>query len=68
MESLSGGKGSILHVLAAVLVLGVIDNSMVLLAVQYKYQQLIRGCVFILSVLYANLMATRLATLKIDKE
>ena len=66
--SLSGGRGSIPHVLVAVLVLGVLDNSMVLLAIPYKYQQVVRGCVFILSVLYSNLMAAKLATFRIEKQ
>lgn len=66
--SLSGGTGSILHVLAAVIALGVIDNGMVLLALQYKYQQLVRGAIFLLSVLYSNFMATRLADFRMIKE
>jgi ribose transport system permease protein len=66
--SLNGGVGSIFHVLIAVAVLGVIDNSMVLLAVEYKYQQMIRGCIFILSVVYNNYTARKLAELRIIKE
>ncbi len=52
--SLHGGTGSIFQVLIAVLVLGVIDNAMVLFAIPYKDQQVIRGVVFIASVLYNN--------------
>jgi ribose/xylose/arabinose/galactoside ABC-type transport system permease subunit len=66
--SLSGGVGSMFHVLVAVIVLGVIDNGMVLLSVEYKYQQMIRGCVFIIAVVYNNLMANRLAAIRIMKE
>ena len=57
--SLNGGIGSILNVMVAVLVLGVIDNSMVLLGVAYKDQQIIRGCVFILSIIYNNYLIYR---------
>jgi ribose transport system permease protein len=52
--NLSGGSGSLFNVLVAVMVLGVIDNAMVLLSVDYKNQQIIRGCIFILSVIYNN--------------
>ena len=65
--SLSGGVGSLFHVLVATVVLGVIDNSMVLLAVEYKYQQIIKGCVFILAVLYNNYTAKHLALLRVAK-
>jgi ribose transport system permease protein len=54
--NLSGGSGSLINVLIAVLVLGVIDNGMVLLSVDYKNQQIIRGCIFVLSVIYNNAM------------
>jgi ribose/xylose/arabinose/galactoside ABC-type transport system permease subunit len=54
--SLNGGIGSVVNVLIAVIVLGVIDNSMVLLGIQYKNQEMIRGCVFILSIIYNNYM------------
>jgi ribose transport system permease protein len=54
--SLSGGSGSLANVLIAVLVLGVLDNIMVLLAIEYRYQQMIRGCVFILAVGYNSMM------------
>jgi len=54
--SLSGGKGSVFNVLVAVIVLAVIDNAMVLLSIQYKDQQIIRGSIFILSIIYNNLM------------
>ncbi len=57
--SLNGGIGSILNVMVAVLVLGVIDNSMVLLGVAYKDQQIIRGGVFIISIIYNNYLMYR---------
>lgn len=65
--SLSGGIGSLFHVLVATVVLGVIDNSMVLLAVEYKYQQMIKGCIFILAVVYNNYTAGKLALLRVAK-
>jgi ribose/xylose/arabinose/galactoside ABC-type transport system permease subunit len=54
--SLSGGSGSLANVLIAVMVLGVLDHVMVLLAIEYRNQQMIRGCIFILAVAYNNLM------------
>lgn len=57
--SLNGGVGSVFNVMVAVLVLGVIDNSMVLLGVAYKDQQVIRGCIFIISIIYNNYLIYR---------
>ncbi|MCL5073080.1 MAG: ABC transporter permease [Actinobacteria bacterium] len=51
-----GGVGSLTNVLIAVFILGIIDNAMVLLSVAYKYQQMIRGLIFIFSVYYNNIM------------
>jgi ribose transport system permease protein len=65
--SLNGGVGSVFHVLVATVVLGVIENGMVLLAVEYKYQQMIKGCVFILAVLYNNYTTNQLAVLRVSK-
>jgi ribose transport system permease protein len=65
--SLNGGVGSLFHVLIATVVLGVIDNGMVLLAVEYKYQQMIKGCVFILAVLYNNYTSKQLAALRVSE-
>ncbi len=58
---LSGGVGSIVNVLVAVVVLAVLDNGMVLIGVGYKYQQMIRGAIFILSIIYSNHMIRRLS-------
>jgi len=57
--SLSGGVGSVLNVMIAVLTLGVIDNAMVLFGVAYKDQQIIRGSIFILSVIYNGYLLQR---------
>jgi len=65
--SLNGGVGSQFHVLVATVVLGVIDNGMVLLAVEYKYQQMIKGCIFILAVIYNNFTTKQLAMLRVSK-
>jgi ribose transport system permease protein len=66
--SLSGGVGSVFNVMIATLTLGVIDNAMVLFAVEYKNQLMIRGIIFILAVIYnifmigqRDLYLTRLA-------
>ncbi len=65
---LSGGVGSIFNVLVAVVVLAALDNGMVLLGVGYKYQQMIRGTIFILSIIYSNHMIRRLSGLRIPRE
>ena len=57
--SLTGGVGSVFNAMIAALTLGVIDNAMVLMAVQYKNQLMIRGAVFILAILYNNFMIVR---------
>ena len=65
---LSGGVGSIFNVVVAVVVLAVLDNGMVLLGVGYKYQQMIRGTVFILSIIYGNHMIRQLSGMRIPRE
>jgi ribose transport system permease protein len=57
--SLTGGVGSVFNAMIAALTLGVIDNAMVLMAVQYKNQLMIRGVIFILAIVYNNFMITR---------
>jgi len=57
--SLTGGVGSVWNALIASLTLGVIDNAMVLMAVQYKNQLMIRGIIFILAIIYNNFMIAR---------
>ncbi|MEI6158129.1 MAG: hypothetical protein WCP87_07175, partial [Atribacterota bacterium] len=47
------------NVMIAVVVLGVIDNSMVLLGIPYKDQQIIRGGIFILSIIYNNYLVNQ---------
>ncbi len=63
--SLSGGVGSIFNVVVAVVVLAVLDNCMVLLGVEYKYQQMIRGTVFILSIICSNQMIRQLSGVRL---
>jgi hypothetical protein len=36
--------------------------------VQYKYQQIVKGCVFILAVLYNNYTAKQVAALRLVKK
>lgn len=57
--SLSGGIGNVLNVMVAVLTLGVIDNVMVLFGIAYKNQQMLRGAIFILSVIYNEYLLRR---------
>jgi ribose transport system permease protein len=48
--SLAGGKGNILGTLLGIIILGILNNGLVLLSVQAFYQMLIRGIVLILAV------------------
>src|SRR5690606_2863811 len=50
--SLSGGKGSIVNTLLGVFILGLIGNIMNLLDVTLYMQQLIKGMIIILAVLF----------------
>jgi len=50
--SLSGGRGSVFHTLLGVLILGMIGNIMNLLDVTSYLQQLIKGVIIILAVLF----------------
>jgi ribose transport system permease protein len=51
---LSGGKGSVVHTVIGVLVLGLIGNIMNLLSVPPYPQQLIKGAIIIFAVLLQN--------------
>ncbi len=66
--SLRGGVGSIFNVVVAVVFLAVMDNGMVLLGVEYKYQQMIRGMVFVLSIIYSNHMIRQVMDMRIPRE
>jgi ribose/xylose/arabinose/galactoside ABC-type transport system permease subunit len=48
--SLAGGKGTILGTLIGVLILGTLNNGMVLLSVSAYYQQIAQGLVLLLAV------------------
>lgn len=50
--SLSGGRGSVFHTLLGVLILGMIGNIMNLLDVTSYLQQLIKGIIIILAVIF----------------
>jgi ribose transport system permease protein len=45
--SLSGGQGSVLGTLIGVLILGTLDNGLVMLQVSSHYQQVARGAVLL---------------------
>ena len=49
--SLSGGKGSILGTVIGALIIGVLNNGLVLLNVSPFWQQVIKGCVILLAVM-----------------
>lgn len=57
--SLSGGKGKILGVLIAALILGVIDNVMVLLGVGAYWQLVVKGLILAVVVLIDSLSKKR---------
>jgi ribose transport system permease protein len=48
--SLAGGKGTIFGTLIGVLILGTLNNGMVLLSVSAYYQQVAQGLVLLLAV------------------
>jgi ribose transport system permease protein len=52
--SLSGGRGSVLNTLLGVLILGMIGNIMNLLDVTSYLQQLIKGVIIILAVVFQH--------------
>jgi len=53
-----GGKGSIFGVLIGVLIIGVLANGMILLDVSEFYQQVTKGIVLLLAVIF-DTMAKR---------
>ena len=50
--ALSGGVGSIYRTTVGLLIFAIISNGMALLHIQFEYQQLIKGIILILAVLY----------------
>ncbi len=50
--ALTGGIGSIYRTAIGLVIFGIINNSMAILTVPYEYQQLIKGIILILAVLY----------------
>ena len=54
--SLFGGRGGALRAVAGVLVLGVLNNLLVLLAVPFEAQQLAKGLVFLAVVWVDSVM------------
>lgn len=55
--SLSGGRGSVLGTVLGALIIGVLNNSLVLLDVSPFWQQVIKGCVILLAVVIDRLSA-----------
>ncbi len=52
--SLSGGVGNIFKTTLGVLLLGIINNSMAILGLPYENQQMIKGAVFIVALIYVE--------------
>ena len=50
--SLSGGVGGIHKTAVGLMIFGILSNGMVLLGIPFDYQQMIKGIVLILAVLY----------------
>ncbi|TEB09237.1 ABC transporter permease [Pelotomaculum propionicicum] len=57
--SLSGGKGSILGTVLACLVLGTLDNGLILLAIPSYYQKLLCGIIIILALISTELRSRK---------
>ncbi len=56
---MSGGKGSVLGTILGVLIIGVLNNGMILLGVSQFYQFIARGALLILAVLLQRWVARR---------
>jgi ribose transport system permease protein len=52
--NLSGGYGNIFKTTLGFLLLGIINNSMAIMGVQYESQQMIKGAVFIIALIYVE--------------
>jgi len=50
--ALTGGVGSIYRTAIGLVIFGIINNGMAILSIPYEYQQLIKGIILILAVLY----------------
>ena len=50
--ALTGGIGGIYKTAIGLCIFGIVNNSMAILAIPYEYQQLIKGIILILAVLY----------------
>jgi ribose transport system permease protein len=52
--SLFGGRGSVIAALVGSLLIGMINNGMLILGLEYSQQQVVRGCIIILAVALAG--------------
>jgi ribose transport system permease protein len=52
--SLFGGKGSIVGAVTGALLMGLINNGLILLGLDYSQQQIVRGAIIILAVALAR--------------
>ena len=52
--SLAGGQGSLLGTLIGIMILGVLNNGLILMNVSSFYQEVVRGVVIIIAVLVDN--------------
>ncbi|OPX85867.1 MAG: Ribose transport system permease protein RbsC [Pelotomaculum sp. PtaB.Bin104] len=57
--SLSGGKSSIVGTILACLVLGTLDNGLILLAIPSYYQKLLCGIIIILALIFTELRSRK---------
>jgi ribose/xylose/arabinose/galactoside ABC-type transport system permease subunit len=57
--SLNGGRGRLAGTLLGLLVLGVLNNGLVLLSVPSYWQQVVKGAILLLAVTYDELRNTR---------
>lgn len=57
--TLAGGKGSIFNTIIGILLLGVISNGMMVMSVSFSYQQMIKGVILVLAVIYDSYVRER---------
>jgi ribose transport system permease protein len=52
--SLFGGKGSVIGAVTGALLMGLINNGLILMGLEYSQQQIVRGMIIILAVALAR--------------
>ena len=50
--SFNGGEGSIIGILLGAMVMGVIDNGMIMIGITSYWQQVVKGIVIVIAVIF----------------